>query len=107
MNAASLTTPVIIMRNEAISDALGSTSANWKEVARRRAHVISQKGGRAFNNGSVWYPTARVVKLRKPLDIDESYRLVIDGVDYEIISIDRLAKDSITINCQRVYDCSL
>ena len=105
MNAALLTTPVTIMRNEAIVDALGATPANWKEVAKRRAQVISQKGGRAFNSGSVWYPTARVVKMRKPLDIDESCRLVIDGVTYSIINIDRLAKDSITINCEQVHEC--
>ena len=104
MNAGVLTTPVTIWRNEAVTNALGATPDNWKEVAKRRAQVISQKGGRAFNNGSVWYPTARVVKMRKPLDIDESYRLKIDGVMYSIINIDRLSKDSITINCEQVYE---
>lgn len=105
MDAGNLTTPVIFKRNEGIVDALGSTADNWVEVYKRRAHVISQKGARAFNNGSVWYPTARVVKVRKPLDIDEDYRVEIDGVMYRIINIDRLAKDSVTINCEQVYEC--
>lgn len=105
MDAGNLTTPITIWRNDAVVDALGATPDNWVEVYKRRAHVISQKGGRAFNNGSVWYPTARVVKVRKPLDIDEDYRIKIDGVFYRIINIDRLDPQTITINCEQVYEC--
>lgn len=105
MQAGSLTTPIGIYRNEAVQSDTGYTPDNWVEVARRRAHVVSQRGSKALNNGSVWYPTARVVRVRKPLDIDESCRVKIDGVMYEIINIDRLAKDSITINCSQVNGC--
>ena len=104
MNAGQLTTPIGIYRNEAVQSETGYTPDNWVEVARRRAHVVSQRGSKALNNGSVWYPTARVVRVRKPLDVDESCRVKIDGVFYEIINIDRLAKDSITLNCQQVYE---
>jgi head-tail adaptor len=105
MNAGTLTTPIGIYRNEAVQSDTGYTPDNWVEVARRRAHVVSQRGSKALNNGSVWYPTARVVRVRKPLDIDESCRVKIDGVFYEIINIDRLAKDSITLNCSQVNGC--
>ena len=105
MNAGQLTTPIGIYRNEAVQSETGYTPDNWVEVARRRAHVVSQKGSKALNNGSVWYPTARVVRVRKPLDVDESCRVKIDGVMYEIINIDRLAKDSITLNCQQIHEC--
>ena len=104
MNASLLTTPITIWRNEAVPDAAGYVADTWVEVCKRRAQVVSQKGSKALNSGAVWYPTARVVKVRKPLDIDEDYRLKIDGVFYEIINIDRLAKDSITINCQQVHE---
>lgn len=104
MNAGLLTTPVDILRNAAVPTASGYTPDSWEVVYKRRAQVVSQKGSKALNSGAVWYPTARVVKVRKPLDIDESYRLKIDDVMYEIISIDRLAKDSITINCQQVHE---
>lgn len=105
MQAGSLTTPIGIYRNEAVQSDTGYTPDNWVEVARRRAHVVSQRGSKALNNGSVWYPTARVVRVRKPLDIDESCRVKIDGVMYEIISIDRLASDSITLNCSQIHEC--
>lgn len=105
MNAGLLTTPIGIYRNEAVQSDTGYTPDNWVEVARRRAHVVSQRGSKALNNGSVWYPTARVVRVRKPLDIDESCRVKIDGVMYEIINIDRLAKDSITLNCSQIHEC--
>lgn len=105
MQAGSLTTPIGIYRNEAVQSDTGYTPDNWVEVARRRAHVVSQRGSKALNNGSVWYPTARVVRVRKPLDIDESCRVKIDGVMYEIINIDRLASDSITLNCSQVNGC--
>ena len=105
MNAGLLTTPIGIYRNEAVQSDTGYTPDNWVEVARRRAHVVSQRGSKALNNGSVWYPTARVVRVRKPLDIDESCRVKIDGVMYEIISIDRLASDSITLNCSQIHEC--
>lgn len=104
LHAGSLTTPITIWRNEAVPDAAGYVGDEWVEVYKRRAQVVSQKGSKALNSGAVWYPTARVVKVRKPLDIDESYRLKIDGVMYEIINIDRLATDSITINCQQVHE---
>ena len=104
MNASLLTTPITIWRNDAVPDAAGYVPDGWVEVYKRRAQVVSQKGSKALNSGAVWYPTARVVKVRTPLDIDESYRLKIDGVFYEIINIDRLAKDSITINCQQVHE---
>lgn len=104
MDAGKLTTPIGIYRNEATQSDTGYTPDDWKCVAKRRAHVVSQKGGKALNNGSVWYPTARVIKVRKPLDIDESCRIKVDGVFYEIINIDRLAKDSITINCQQLHE---
>lgn len=104
MQAGALTAPVEILRNQAVQDSAGYIADDWKAVARRRAYVVSQRGSKALNSGSVWYPTARVVKMRKPLNIDESCRLRIDGVDYEIINIDRLAKDSITINCSQVHD---
>lgn len=104
MQAGSLTTPIGIYRNEAVQSDTGYTPDNWVEVARRRAHVVSQRGSKALNNGSVWYPTARVVRVRKPLDIDESCRVKIDGVMYEIISIDRLASDSITLNCSQIHE---
>ena len=105
MNAGQLTTPIGIYRNEAVQSDTGYTPDNWVEVARRRAHVVSQRGSKALNNGSVWYPTARVVRVRKPLDIDESCRVKIDGVMYEIINIDRLASDSITLNCSQIHEC--
>jgi head-tail adaptor len=105
MQAGSLTKTIEIYRNEAVQSDTGYTPDNWVEVARRRAHVVSQRGSKALNNGSVWYPTARVVRVRKPLDIDESCRVKIDGVFYEIINIDRLAKDSITINCEQIHEC--
>lgn len=105
MNAGTLTTPIGIYRNEAVQSDTGYTPDNWVEVARRRAHVMSQRGSKALNNGSVWYPTARVVRVRKPLDIDESCRVKIDGVFYEIINIDRLAGDSITLNCSQIHEC--
>ena len=105
MNAGTLTTPIGIYRNEAVQSDTGYTPDNWVEVARRRAHVVSQRGSKDLNNGSVWYPTARVVRVRKPLDIDESCRVKIDGVFYEIINIDRLASDSITLNCSRIHEC--
>ena len=105
MNAGTLTTPIGIYRNEAVQSDTGYTPDNWVEVARRRAHVVSQRGSKALNNGSVWYPTARVVRVRKPLDIDESCRVKIDGVMYEIINIDRLASDSITLNCSQIHEC--
>lgn len=105
MNAGLLTTPIGIYRNEAVQSDTGYTPDNWVEVARRRAHVVSQRGSKALNNGSVWYPTARVVRVRKPLDIDESCRVKIDGVMYEIINIDRLASDSITLNCSQIHEC--
>lgn len=105
MQAGSLTTPIGIYRNEAVQSDTGYTPDNWVEVARRRAHVVSQRGSKALNNGSVWYPTARVVRVRKPLDIDESCRVKIDGVMYEIINIDRLASDSITLNCSQIHEC--
>lgn len=105
MDAGKLTTPIGIYRNEAVQSDTGYTSGDWKCVAKRRAHVVSQRGSKALNNGSVWYPTARVIKVRKPLDIDESCRIKVDGVMYEIINIDRLAKDSITINCEQVHEC--
>lgn len=104
MNAGLLTTPIGIYRNEAVQSDTGYTPDNWVEVARRRAHVVSQRGSKALNNGSVWYPTARVVRVRKPLDIDESCRVKIDGVMYEIINIDRLASDSITLNCSQIHE---
>lgn len=104
MNAGTLTTPIGIYRNAAVQSDTGYTPDNWVEVARRRAHVVSQRGGKALNNGSVWYPTARVVRVRKPLDIDESCRVKIDGVFYEIINIDRLASDSITLNCSQIHE---
>lgn len=104
MDAGKLTTPIGIYRNEAVQSDTGYTSGDWKCVAKRRAHVVSQRGSKALNNGSVWYPTARVIKVRKPLDIDESCRIKVDGVMYEIINIDRLAKDSITINCQQLHE---
>jgi head-tail adaptor len=104
MNAGLLTTPIGIYRNEAVQTDTGYTPDNWVEVARRRAHVVSQRGSKALNNGSVWYPTARVVRVRKPLDIDESCRVKIDGVFYEIINIDRLASDSITLNCSQIHE---
>lgn len=104
MNAGTLTTPIGIYRNEAVQSDTGYTPDNWVEVARRRAHVVSQRGSKALNNGSVWYPTARVVRVRKPLDIDESCRVKIDGIFYEIISIDRLASDSITLNCSQIHE---
>ena len=104
MNAGTLTTPIGIYRNEAVQSDTGYTPDNWVEVARRRAHVVSQRGSKALNNGSVWYPTARVVRVRKPLDIDESCRVKIDGVMYEIINIDRLASDSITLNCSQIHE---
>lgn len=104
MNAGLLTTPIGIYRNEAGQSDTGYTPDNWVEVARRRAHVVSQRGSKALNNGSVWYPTARVVRVRKPLDIDESCRVKIDGVMYEIINIDRLASDSITLNCSQIHE---
>jgi head-tail adaptor len=105
MQAGSLTTPIGIYRNEAVQSDTGYTPDNWVEVARRRAHVVSQRGSKALNNGSVWYPTARVVRVRKPLDIDESCRVKIDGVMYEIINVDSLARDSITLNCSQVNGC--
>lgn len=105
MQSGTLTTPIGIYRNEATQSDTGYTPDNWVKVCSRRAHVISQKGGKALNSGSVWYPTARVIKVRKPLDIDESCRIKVDGVFYEIINIDRLAKDSITINCEQVHEC--
>lgn len=104
MNAGLLTTPIGIYRNEAVRSDTGYTPGDWKCVAKRRAHVVSQKGGKALNSGSVWYPTARVIKVRKPLDIDESCRVKIDGVFYEIINIDRLASDSITLNCSQIHE---
>lgn len=104
MQAGSLTTPIEILRNTAVPDASGFVKDEWGTVYKRRAHVVSQRGSKALNSGAVWYPTARVVRVRKPLDIDEDYRLKIDGTVYEIISIDRLAKDSITINCQQVHE---
>ena len=104
MQAGSLTTPIGIYRNEAVQSDTGYTPDNWVEVARRRAHVVSQRGSKALNNGSVWYPTARVVRVRKPLDIDESCRVKIDEVFYEIINIDRLASDSITLNCSQIHE---
>lgn len=104
MQSGTLTTPIEIHRNKAVQSDTGYTPDDWKCVAKRRAQVISQKGGKALNNGSVWYPTARVIKVRKPLDIDESCRIKVDGVMYEIINIDRLAKDSITINCQQLHE---
>lgn len=104
MNAGTLTTPIGIYRNDAVQTDTGYTPDNWVEVARRRAHVVSQRGSKALNNGSVWYPTARVVRVRKPLDIDESCRVKIDGVMYEIINIDRLASDSITLNCSQIHE---
>lgn len=104
MNAGLLTTPIEILRNKAVLDAAGGLPNEWATVYKRRAHVVSQRGSKALNSGAVWYPTARVVKVRKPLDIDEGCRVKIDGVMYEIINIDRLAKDSITINCQQVYE---
>lgn len=105
MDGGKLTTPVTIWRNEAKPDEFGATPDEWVEVAKRRAQVISQRGSRAFNNGSIWYPTARVVKMRKPLDIDESCRLKIDGVMYHIINVDRLATDCVTISCEQVHEC--
>lgn len=105
MNAGLLTTPIGIYRNEAVQSDTGFTSNEWKKVCSRRAHVVSQRGSKALNNGSVWYPTARVVRVRKPLDIDESCRVKIDGVFYEIINIDRLASDSITLNCSQIHEC--
>ena len=105
MDAGKLTTPIGIYRNKATQSDTGYTPDDWKKVCSRRAHVISQKGGKALNSGSVWYPTARVIKVRKPLDIDESCRIEVDGAMYEIINIDRLAKDSITINCEQVHEC--
>lgn len=104
MNAGQLTTPIGIYRNEAVQSDTGYTPDNWVEVSRRRAHVVSQRGSKALNNGSVWYPTARVVRVRKPLDIDESCRVKIDGVFYDIINIDRLASDSITLNCSQIHE---
>ncbi len=104
MQSGTLTTPIGIYRNEATQSDTGYTPDDWKCVAKRRAHVVSQRGSKALNNGSVWYPTARVIKVRKPLDIDESCRIKVDGVMYEIINIDRLAKDSITINCQQLHE---
>ena len=104
MNAGTLATPIGIYRNEAAQSDTGYTPDNWVEVARRRAHVVSQRGSKALNNGSVWYPTARVVRVRKPLDVDESCRVKIDGVMYEIINIDRLASDSITLNCSQIHE---
>lgn len=105
MDAGKLTTPITIWRNTAVADATGYTPDNWEVVCSRRAQVISQKGGKAFNNGSVWYPTARVIKVRKPLDIDENYRICVDGVMYEIINIDRLDRQTITINCEQLHEC--
>lgn len=102
MNAGALTERVGIYRNVGVPNELGYTPDNWVCVANRRAHVVSQRGSKALNNGSVWYPTARVVRLRKPLDVDEGCRVMIDGVMYEIINIDRLAKDSVTLNCSQV-----
>lgn len=104
MDAGKLTTPIGIYRNDAVQSDTGYTPDNWVKVCSRRAHVISQKGGKALNSGSVWYPTARVIKVRKPLDIDESCRIEVDGAMYEIINLDRLAKDSITINCQQLHE---
>ena len=104
MQAGALTTPIEVLRNDAVPDALGYIPDEWKVVAKRRAYVVSQRGSKALNSGAVWYPTARVVKVRKPLDIDESCRIRIDGVMYEIINLDRLAKDSITINCEQVHE---
>lgn len=104
MQSGTLTTPIEIHRNQAVQSDTGYTSGDWKCVAKRRAHVVSQRGSKALNNGSVWYPTARVIKVRKPLDIDESCRIKVDGVMYEIINIDRLAKDSITLNCQQIHE---
>ena len=104
MNAGQLTTPIGIYRNRAVQSDTGYTPDNWVKVCSRRAHVVSQRGSKALNNGSVWYPTARVIKVRKPLDVDESCRVEVDGVMYELINIDRLAKDSITLNCQQVHE---
>lgn len=105
MNAGLLTTPITIWRNDAVPDSTGYVPDDgWVEVYKRRAQVVSQRGSKALNSGAVWYPTARVVRVRKPLDIDESCRVKIDGVFYEIINIDRLAKDSLTISCQQVHE---
>lgn len=105
MYAGALDTKVTIYRNEAVQGATGFTSDGWVEVCTRRAQVVSQKGGKALNNGSVWYPTARVVKMRKPLEIDESYRLLIDGIFYEIVNIDRTSdRFTLTISAQEVHE---
>ena len=104
MQAGTLMTPIGIYRNRAVQSDTGYTPDNWVRVACRRAYVVSQRGSKALNNGSVWYPTARVIKVRKPLDVDESCRVEMDGVMYEIINIDRLAKDSITLNCQQIHE---
>ena len=104
MQAGALNTPVEILRNVAVPDAAGFVKDDWKPVCKRRAYVVSQRGSKALNSGAVWYPTARVVRVRKPLDIDESYRVKIDGIVYEIINIDRLASDSITLNCSQIHE---
>ena len=105
MYAGALQTRVEIYRNNAKQSASGFTPDAWELAFVRHAQVISQKGAKAMNSGSVWYPTARVVKVRQPLKIDESYRLLIDGVWYEIISIDRVSdKQSLTINCEQIHE---
>lgn len=82
INAGNLRETIELQRAETRRAPNGEQLQVFVTFATVRAQVIQQRTAKAFNNGEVWYPTARCFRLRIPPEIKGGDRIIYNGEAY-------------------------
>lgn len=103
MQAGVLTDRIELLVNKGGRNAYNEQVEDWKVTGTPRAQVTAQNGRKALNSGQMWYPTARVIKIRHNATVVPGMRVRHEGAIYEIVSVVQDTHDnSTTLNCEMV-----
>lgn len=89
MQAGLLRDIVRFQETQTQRDEMGGISDNWIDAFSKRAEVKFASGSRKLVNGEVFNPLAITCKIRYCKDVHEKMRLIHEGRNYKIISINR------------------
>jgi head-tail adaptor len=105
ITSGKLSERVSILLPETTRGAHGEQNTEYIEAARVWANVIFQRGAQALSVGDVWLNRSVVVTMRRNKVVTERCRLLWDGKEYVIESLNRSAHDgSITITASLMED---
>lgn len=105
MQAGLLNDTIELIECVTTRDAFGAEVQTWQSHWKGRARVQFSSGKRFNDNGEIFNTTTRKITVRKQVGVDVKMRVIYNGQQYRIITIDSRRSDmSAILTCDLINE---